>query len=364
MKKISIIILGVAGLLMTSCDDNKKEPAYPQVNPQNPIVDVKDVTLAETGVLTAGSVFNMNNYELTDSVAVIQLTEVQNLPDGAEVNLKFELSADADFSHVQTLNVVHGESDVNMYYVLVADWNDAHYNLFGKNQNEHTAYFRVPAFITLGGSDYRLGGNDHYAFTGSLKEICIKAEGLDMDYLYTPGGANGWSFDDNMLLKNIGDYVTYRGFVNVQNEFKITGQPSWDGLEWGVNPDVEGGLIEHGGNIQATDGNGLYWVSTNMEDMTYAMTFINSISMIGDFNSWGGDEELTPSDDYKVWTGSLTLTDAGGWKFRINNDWAINFGGNPDDLLFDGGNFTSEAGTYTVTLYIGSWPYHCTIVAQ
>lgn len=181
-------------------------------------------------------------------------------------------------------------------------------------------------------------------------------------YIYTPGPANGWGFENNMLLGTT-DYINYTGFVYVDGEFKMTGQAGWDPLNWGG--DGEGNLVRGGDNIKV-DPSGLYYVTANLNDLKYTLTHITTIGLIGGFNNWGGDVALTPSDDLKTWTGEVTTESADiEWKFRMNNAWTVNLGGAADNLVVDGGNLKFEAaGTYTVTLNLGSLPYTCTIVKK
>jgi hypothetical protein len=54
-----------------------------------------------------------------------------------------------------------------------------------------------------------------------------------------------------------------------------------------------------------------------------------------------------------------------GWKFRANDDRAINLGGSLSNLTQGGDNIEcSETGTYTITLDLSSLPYTATVVKQ
>lgn len=179
-------------------------------------------------------------------------------------------------------------------------------------------------------------------------------------YMYTPGPANGWSFNDNMLLSTT-DYINYGGFVYVDGEFKLTGQANWDPLNWGG--DDNGNMVRGGDNIKV-DPSGLYYVTANINELKYTLTHITTIGMIGGFNGWGGDVAMTPENDGKVWKGTLTLEEKSEWKFRCNNGWDVNLGGSADNLVNGGDNLVSEAGTYEVTLNLATLPYTCTIVKK
>ena len=69
------------------------------------------------------------------------------------------------------------------------------------------------------------------------------------------------------------------------------------------------------------------------------------MGLIGDFNGWGGDVEMTwnPTDFcYEAFNPGVN---ANGWKFRMNSDWAINLGGDINNLTQDGANITLEGNT-------------------
>lgn len=188
-----------------------------------------------------------------------------------------------------------------------------------------------------------------------------------IDYLYTPGNSNGWSFGDNCSRLFTNDYVNYNGFVYINGEYKLTDRPAWGGMEWAAG--AEEGTIGLGasGNLpMPADGPSLYWMTANIANLQYTTTAISSISLIGDFNGWAGDVALTPSEDFLTWTGEVEFPGEGGWKFRCNNDWAVNLGGVANDnLVPNGDNLVAPgAGTYVVTLNLMTMPYSCTVEAK
>ena len=53
-----------------------------------------------------------------------------------------------------------------------------------------------------------------------------------------------------------------------------------------------------------------------------------------------------------TWTVTTDLI-AGKFKFRANNDWAINLGGDINNLTQNGSDIVvEEAGNYTITVYM------------
>lgn len=181
--------------------------------------------------------------------------------------------------------------------------------------------------------------------------------------LWTPGNSNGWNIDASSTLTTT-DFTNYSGFLYLNGEWLMTPAANWDNkYALGSGP---GTLAFNGASNlpQPEQGAGLYWTVANLGSLTYTCSPITTIGIIGDFNGWGGDVEMTPSDDMLTWTATLTVEDGQGWKFRCNNDWAINLGGTLDELTADGANLTCPAGTYTVTLNIAHHPYTATLTAK
>lgn len=84
----------------------------------------------------------------------------------------------------------------------------------------------------------------------------------------------------------------------------------------------------------------------------------NEWSLIGEFNDWNGDVEMTRVND-NVWTVTVDKL-AGQFKFRANKDWKLNIGSGDDATVLpekslqfavDGGNFEiAETENVTLTL--------------
>lgn len=173
--------------------------------------------------------------------------------------------------------------------------------------------------------------------------------------LYMKGDANGWNGYDYLAGD---DGVHFTGFMYLnQNGFKFTTAPDWSGTGYGENfstaPDA--------GNIVMTEPAGYYQVDVDLSERTYTLTPITSIGIIGSAspNGWDSDVDMTYvpyNKDTKEVNGywevkNITLS-AGEIKFRANDDWALSWGGELDNLTTkNGGNITVEAGTYDIKLY-------------
>ena len=173
--------------------------------------------------------------------------------------------------------------------------------------------------------------------------------------LYMKGDANGWNGYDYLSGE---DGVKFTGFMYLnQNGFKFTTASDWSGTGYGANfntaPDAA--------NIVITEPAGYYQVDVDLSEKTYTLTPITSIGIIGSASpkGWDSDVDMTYvpyNKDTKEVNGywevkNITLS-AGEIKFRANDDWAISWGGELDNLTTkNGGNITVEAGTYDIKLY-------------
>ncbi len=167
----------------------------------------------------------------------------------------------------------------------------------------------------------------------------------EYDYVYIAGTADGWSGNGGKLA-SVKDANDYYGFITAGGEFKIQkNQGSW-ATNWGGS---NGTLVADGANIAA---NGLVYVNANLNNMTYSVTPITSMGIIGDaFNAdWATEAPLTYNAETGAWEATGVVLNAGSIKFRANNSWDINFGGALDNLTINGENITVEAGTYNVVL--------------
>ncbi len=182
---------------------------------------------------------------------------------------------------------------------------------------------------------------------------------------------NGWNNNDlTMRLfadDDLNDMLyTYTGYVPANSEFKLIQNPGSYDVQWGYASD--GVLTGTGnpGNIGGFTTSGYYTMNFDLDKNTYsvvaytgALTEYNQISLIGDFNSWGADLDLTQATyDKHIWINSSAVIPSDGkLKLRVNHDWATSFGGSNslweakqgEFAKFDGGdNVKVKAGTYFV----------------
>jgi len=189
-----------------------------------------------------------------------------------------------------------------------------------------------------------------------------------VDYLYTPGQANGWSQINSQLLPTT-DYSNYIGFAVLDPAgFKFTDAPDWVHTSYG-NGGAPGVLSKDGGAGNLTvDTAGLYFCQVNITALTYTADLVSSWGIIGDATpgEWNTETPMTTTDNL-VWTATLELKAGKELKFRANNAWDIALGGDAQNLTSAGGapNLKSPGdGTYEVTLNLSTLPYSASFVKK
>ena len=171
--------------------------------------------------------------------------------------------------------------------------------------------------------------------------------------LYMAGDANGWATND-YLAGDDGVHFTGYMYLN-QNGFKFCTQPEWKGTNYGANFDT----APDAGNITMTEEAGYYKVDVDLSAKTYTLIPITTIGIIGSAspNGWDSDVDMTyvpynaETKALGYWEAKDITLASGEIKFRANDDWAINWGGDVNALTQGGGNISVDAGTYDIKLY-------------
>ena len=216
------------------------------------------------------------------------------------------------------------------------------------------------------GSGYIYYNGDSW---GELQTMVIPGAGtwivtLDMNnltysfakpVLYMAGDANGWSHIDYLSGE---DGVNYTGFMYLnQNGFKFCSQQNWDGTNYG------GAFFgQESDNIIMDETEGYYKVDVDLSTKKYTLTPITTIGIIGDAtdNGWSGDDidmKYVPynkeTKEGRYWEVKDITLKTGVIKFRANDGWDINWGGELDNLTSKGNpaNIAVEEGKYDIKLY-------------
>ncbi|CAL2084787.1 SusE domain-containing protein [Tenacibaculum sp. 190524A05c] len=255
---------------------------------------------------------------------------------GATPDLPF-FKTDVDGVLVAYVTLLDGE----MKFRENNDWA----NNFGDNGADGT--------IEAGGANIAVTAGS-YKVTLNFNDNTYSLESFSLGIV---GSAyNDWGATPDFMLEYDQYSDVFRGIVTLlDGEMKFRMNNDW-AVNYG-DDGADGSLEEGSANIVTTAGN--YIVTVDLNNKTYTLEQIDNIWGLvgGAYNDWGAtpDAQFTrdwsrPFDD--IWIlRDVTLID-GEYKFRSNNDWAVNYGDNGGDgVLEEGGaNLSTTAGTFTFVL--------------
>lgn len=243
--------------------------------------------------------------------------------------------------------------------VAAGEWNQ----LFGTTGESTDLSGKIERRYNLDG-DHSFcvdGKAKFYRFQINMAEMTYTITPLDFDpYVYFIGATDGWANAEQKLALT-DDSGIYTGYLYCAdpngwgNEFKFQKIPGdWDSqLNSGTfTGGISGDFADGGDNIKANAGEGVYYVTLDLANLTLNATFINNMNLVGDFNGWNAADDA----QQMTWDAEnycYVITGAGvtenGWKFTTNNSWDINLGGTTDNLWANGDNL-GVVGT-TIKLY-------------
>jgi hypothetical protein len=242
------------------------------------------------------------------------------------------------------------------------DWNQ----LFGYVGEQGSAGSFERRSVLGAENTFHLDGTaKYYRFTINALNKTYTITPLNFDpYIYFIGATDGWANAEQKLAltDESGIYTGYLYCADPNgwgNEFKFQRTPGDWGTEvnTGMMTGITGDFGDGGGNFKATAGEGVYYVTLDMANMTINALKVEKMGIIGDFNGWGGDLEMTWNATDFCFEATGATVNANGWKFRVNSDWGINLGSNdsvePSNVLSDlvaNGKNIGAVGT-TIKLY-------------
>lgn len=329
------IFFGMAALaLFSACTDDYKDWAEPQTNP-----GVSPKTVDWTVSVAQSDAIVLDNVE-GDYIKLINVS----LPDGVSTE-SFNVKLTAEGANYPDYNIT-ADAGGN---VSVADLQKATTEMFNIEAVERTFDAVVSTFVNVKGQEGEAGIQ---MVSSPLVVKVVPMTPKFNPFVFFIGATDGWvNAEQRLALEGEG---VYKGFLYIADpngwgvEFKfqqIAG--NWDSQfnSGSFTGGISGDFADGGDNIKATAGEGVYYVVLDVLNSTLQGTFVHTMGLIGDFNGWGGDVEMTwnPTDYcYEATNPGVT---ANGWKFRMNNDWAINLGGELGNLTQDGANLSAVGNT-------------------
>ena len=361
MKKIiksTLLLLCGMGLFTACSDDNDSNPTL--LRPTTFVLNTPAYANSAIDLATSSGIpftWSQPDYGFpVEAEYQLQVSKdgnfTTNLADMDEEHL-----TDADYATLKDYyNVPQGSMDINALSNAINQMNG-----WDADNAPDVATVYVRATATTKGAPVIYSNVVSIKVVPTLEVIVTYPE-----FIYEIGNESGWSTAYPMRSPNLdGIYQSYNW---LDGGFKFRpNADNWDG-DWGQDPSgAYGSLVESGEeDCNKADGAfpdnvfgaGFYQIDVNIIDMTWSVTEVKTISIIGDFNSWGDDVDMAYDPDEGCWKATATVTD-GGLKFRMNHDWTVSWGGktkeDPDlnDLTQNNGeNIPVAAGTYMFKLFI------------
>lgn len=197
-----------------------------------------------------------------------------------------------------------------------------------------------------------------YKLTINMMDYSYTLEEVNYDpFIYFIGATDGWTNAEQKLALVDDAKGVYTGYLYCAdpngwgNQFKfqrVAG--SWDNeINSGAFSTFSGAATSEGGNIGVNAGEGVYYFDVNLSEGTITATKVETMGIIGGFNSWASDAPMTWNAEEYCFEATNVGVTADGWKFRVNGGWDINLGGSLNNLTA-GGSDLKVAGN-TVKLY-------------
>lgn len=226
------------------------------------------------------------------------------------------------------------------------DWSKVYGTTSGNGKSGESGMLARRAELDDDGSFMVENGSKFIKVEINMMDATYKVSTMNFEqYLWVPGNAQGWNPGGAGRIESVNLDGKYEGFIYVDGGFKFSKAPDWDHGDYGCGG--EGILTEGGDNHDL--GAGVFYVVVDLTTMSYTATKVEHVSLIGDFNSWGDDVDLTWNPATNAYEGDLSTVTAAGWKFRVNHDWALNLGGDDLTNLWNGGpNLTATGKTISL----------------
>ncbi len=366
MQKILYITLGLIAtlLLATSCEDDPTLTKLQAIGfDSEASISVTELVLAEE---------NANDVALTFS-----WTEVAYPISTYPVEYSVEVTDVTDEGWAMPTVFTAGE-DVTSVGLTGVQLNDLGVKFGYTAEEVGTFKARIRSYVD------RAAYSNELVFALTPYFMPVEDPGITYPSLWVPGDFQNWTPVTAPKLASFieGEEDTYLGFFNIEEGaglgIKLTAQPSWEPTAYGN--DGETNLDDfNAGNVAYIEGNlrvsneagynfglpqtGYFCMTANLADMTYTITPINTLGIIGDAapNGWDGSTPMTYDAENQVWIIEATFN-AGGFKIRANDNWDIQIALNDNDKPFMVDHYVlnysdvhglvsvPEAGNYRFTL--------------
>ena len=214
-------------------------------------------------------------------------------------------------------------------------------------------------------------GNSAKVYSNVIKVLCtVTAAEKVYPKVWVIGDYCGWSHDQSQFLFDFaGDDKVYQGVVDfgekAANGWKVTGVGKWDDTcNWGgdesiaYEPEAEKTQLINGGGSKDLKHYSKRFYHFSFDKGTLLLTKtigFDQIGVIGDFNSWSTDVVMSFNATKQKFYADIEVAQDGGFKFRLDADWAVSYGSKTPGILDSGDNIPVTAGNYRVYLNMNNF---------
>ena len=192
-----------------------------------------------------------------------------------------------------------------------------------------------------------VGSNDVQAQTSEALTVLVTPFTTDLPTIAVPGNHQGWDPPTAPLLAASAFGETdYEGYLWLDGGYKFiapdqTGGFFWGNTDWADDGTFTGKLVETDETDCIGDPVGYYLLAANTDELTYNATATNwGIIGAATPTGWDSDTDMNYDSESRTLYIDIDLI-AGPFKFRANDDWAIQFGS------FDADGFLTKDVDYT-----------------
>jgi len=201
--------------------------------------------------------------------------------------------------------------------------------------------------LTNGGNNISVAEDGYYLIKANLADMTYSLTKTEWGVIGS-GSPLGW--DDETALTYNPASLTWQGVMHLTAaEIKFRANHDW-GYNYGSSTS-DANLNDGGDNIPVSVESD-YSISLDLSHPNAYTYSANRWGLIGDATpgGWDNDTNMTWDATNNVFTVTLDLISSGSFKFRANDGWDLNYGGDVNALSAGGDNITiASDGNYTVT---------------
>jgi len=161
--------------------------------------------------------------------------------------------------------------------------------------------------------------------------------------------SGGWSTQTNMTYDAASGTFHLVAHMTASGSFKFRGTSDWS-INYGST--AGNATLDAGGSNIPVSAEADYSITLDLSHPNAYTYAANRWGVIGDATpgGWSTSTPMTWDASKKVFTVTLVLKSSGQFKFRANDAWDVNYGGDMNALSAGGANIAVPSdGNYTVT---------------